>query len=478
MIEKYIEKDILRQVKLIDYLIEAKSIPVEDLCRILNITFNTLKNDMKKIQEYLPKDSCSYSLKNKIVSINFTKKIDRYEINRKIYSQSQFLKTCDKYIHNKTNYLTIVEEEFISVTQAFRLKKRVLEYLKEIDLYIEKEGFNYKNELNWRNFIISVWVRIGIPSNILNTKKYKESSLFVYELEQHFKCSLENMKRTVLLIVVYLMITRSKKNKLLFPTEIELAKVKSAFFYKEVKKLSIRVLPSFSLSSYEIGYLSIYLRVISLNQSKYNFLLEDYEYIMYTLLNQHTELQPLIHNFENTFNINLQNNIIFNKALSNLVFSTWLNIQTQFVEKHYYLSPKQLLYKKEVQSILYNWSKFYYPIVFNDLAIDRFCSLTYSLLSTSTHKEFFIMIVAEDELSHILYRESLLKWLNNSKVHIDENLYYSLDSINFNTKFWTPLIICERVLFSKNSKKIMFPVSRNSIAKDLQRVLSFLYENC
>lgn len=480
MIENYIEKDILRQVKLIEYLFEMKSIPLLDLTTNLKVTSLTLKNDLNKILTYLPENSYSSSVKNNTISISFNQPVQRYDITKKIYSQSQFLKTCAKFIQNKTDYLTLVEEEFISITQAFRLKKKTLAYLKRLNLLDNNENINYTNELQLRNFIISIWIRLGIPTEDLDENILKKAKAFVIHIEDHFKYSLKELEFNILVALSYLLFSRT--NKLVFSSSVELKHITSTFFYLQLEKILIKMFPDISFLQYEIGYFAIYMRIISLNQTNYQFLLEDHDYTQSEMLYKYDELHFLIKKFEIKFNIKLQNNTIFTQALTNLIYSTWLDIQTQFVEKHYYLNKNQIIYKNKVISILNNWSKSYPKITFNELAINRFCSLTYSLLGTTKleNTKFCISIVAEDEFSHILFRESLSKWLNNPNIIINNTLYYSIESIELNTKIWTSIILCERSLITNHSLDniIFFLISRNSVFDDLQLLLKFLYTHC
>lgn len=53
---------------------------------------------------------------------------------KKIYDQSKFLKVCSYYLENQTNYLYIVDKEFISVAKAFQLKREVEKYFIESNI--------------------------------------------------------------------------------------------------------------------------------------------------------------------------------------------------------------------------------------------------------------------------------------------------------------------------------------------------------
>ena len=60
MIEDYIEKDVIRQVKLTEYLYDLKTLYVKEVAKRLNVTFNTIKRDFSKITAILA-DYIEYS---------------------------------------------------------------------------------------------------------------------------------------------------------------------------------------------------------------------------------------------------------------------------------------------------------------------------------------------------------------------------------------------------------------------------------
>ncbi|EGO8761899.1 DeoR family transcriptional regulator, partial [Enterococcus faecalis] len=65
MIEKYIEKDIIRQVKLTEYLLDMKTLNINDVATTLHVNSNTIKRDFQKI--------CTF-LEDHILNSSFTSK--------------------------------------------------------------------------------------------------------------------------------------------------------------------------------------------------------------------------------------------------------------------------------------------------------------------------------------------------------------------------------------------------------------------
>ncbi|EOS7869368.1 helix-turn-helix domain-containing protein, partial [Enterococcus hirae] len=55
MIESYIEKDIIRQIKVIEYLFELKKINIQEIADFLEVSRVTIKRDIAKIVVIEPK---------------------------------------------------------------------------------------------------------------------------------------------------------------------------------------------------------------------------------------------------------------------------------------------------------------------------------------------------------------------------------------------------------------------------------------
>lgn len=127
MIESYVEKDIMRQVKITEYLFELKQIDIQKIADLLEVNRITIKRDIEKI---LTIDSRIQLIKqtSSIMIVEFWPEATRYELIKKIYAQSFFLRICAMYLKGERNYLKISEKEHISVAKVFSLKKRVEDF--------------------------------------------------------------------------------------------------------------------------------------------------------------------------------------------------------------------------------------------------------------------------------------------------------------------------------------------------------------
>lgn len=144
MLEKYIEKDILRQVKILEYFYERRQLTMQELIDDLNVNKKTIIKDFSKIEQSIENVACF-------------KVTDKGRINF--------------YLMGETKYITYVEEEYISVSKAFKLRKEVQKFLK-VSGYLNEEERETKNELKKRFFLLSIWMRSNLLDKYILNEKY------------------------------------------------------------------------------------------------------------------------------------------------------------------------------------------------------------------------------------------------------------------------------------------------------------------
>ncbi|EOA2481750.1 hypothetical protein ACMDZ0_000516 [Enterococcus hirae] len=151
-----------------------------------------------------------------------------------------------------------------------------------------------------------------------------------------------------------------------------------------------------------------------------------------------------------------------------------MNVGNFLVTKHIFLSAEQLDLLNKVKFILNKWieeldTPIHHIPYFH---LQEFCQLTFFILTHGNQSKIGVVIVAESETSHIVFRNSLEKKMSTSDLLIDTTLYYSMDDVPKYIKKTGHLIICERTLLNKetfNTENI-FPISLNSISKDINKI--------
>ncbi|MGM0172943.1 DeoR family transcriptional regulator [Enterococcus sp. DIV0800] len=481
MIESFIEKDIIRQVKLIEYLYELEKLSLRETAKRLQVTTNTVKRDFNKVSLILEEQIEFSELTSTTISIVFNSSFTRYDLIKTIYQDSYFLKTCAYYLLGESDYLTLVESEFISVAKAFTIKKQVESYFKAAGIMNEKNTF-IQNEIRYRLVLISVWMRCDILDKLIVPSQYKTATIFVDQVLFKFANGYEKNKREYqfLLFNTYLSINRWKTSSLTYGKE-PLAYLKNTATFQQLMDVNELILMQEKLPETEIQYLTSIYKTIPLNASNYLIVEMNYQRERELMIEKNFMVRQLIKNFEDEFGADLFNQILFEKPFMNLIYSLWQETQSFSAEKHFYLSDQQLQLVERIKQVLESWQRQFHletEINFNQTTLEKFCSqVTASLLQKRTTK-FVFFFIAEDELSHTIYRENLKRWLNLDYNIIDSTMYYSLDTLPVYVKEWPSIIICERSLkydFTIPDSLTFFPISRNSILEDTKNILSYVY---
>ena len=480
MIENYIEKDIIRQVKLTEYLLDMKTLNVNEVAAKLFVNSNTIKRDFQKLCVFLEDYILNSSITSKEICMVFHTGTTYYSLTKKLYKDSKFLRVCTRYLTGESNYLDIVDKEFVSVTKAFHLKKKVEDFFISSDMMNDDKEF-IDNEINFRLVVLSIWMRSDLFNESIE-KEYMETArticncVFNDFLNNH---EIDERDYTLFLFATYLALTRKDKNiKVRFPLDYYKKIVNSSLTFEKINKINKQILKENMLSPDEIIFLCFMYKVASLNTN--NYLLIETSYLIertFTIENNPI-VKQLIRKFEYEFRTVLLNEISFEKPFLTFINSSWNNIQSYIVDKHYYLTPDQIDCSHRINKVLTEWIQEFNlsNIQFNSISIEKFCAqVTTTLLKTQKKKTIFI-IVAKDELSHVLYREHLKRWINPEFNTIDTIMYYDLASIPVYVQSLPHIIICDRALLTNQKNDNLFPISVTTLKSDLKKILFNIIE--
>lgn len=473
MIDEYIEKDIVRQVKVIEYLFELKQIDTQKLTDLLKVSRMTIKRDVEKI---LLLDSRIQLIEEKLgyVTVNFLSGVTRYELIQKLYNQSYFLRICALYLLGETNYLKISEKEHISVAKVFAVKKKVEEFFHKEGI-MNKEGQFVKDEFRYRLTILTIWMRGDFFQQIIDRRIFIDAQKIVEQFIEIFSNELNDREKHFLILNVYLSLKRNKK-ELKFPQKAKF--LSHEMVYTKFEQL----LMPYQLNKNEINYLTMMYRLLSHNPTNYHHLEMDYYKLRKKYINKVPEIMELIHQFELSFHCELIKDILFERALFRFLVSIFFNRPMFLVERNYFMGEGQRNLSRKVKNLIIDWSqKNNYTIYLDQRALERFCLQVYDVLVKKyTPKICNVFIVAESEVTHIMYREWLKLRLNTNtdKIMIDQSLYYSLDQLPVYIESDNSVIICERLLtdfpFEEYHGIKLFPVSLFSINQDYQQFFDYL----
>ncbi|WP_211197083.1 DeoR family transcriptional regulator [Enterococcus mundtii] len=478
MIEQYIEKEIMRQVKLTEYLYECKKLSITDVAQRLEVSFNTIKRDFQKLILQLEDYITDYEITKTHMIVWFDSNYTRYDLIKDIYSYSKFLNVCLRYLNGESDYLDIVENEFVSVTKAFQLKKSVEKYFMEIGILDENKEW-VGNESILRLVSLTVLARQPLDDREIDKTHMQLSQEFVEKLFSDLSNSYPINKReyAFLTLAVYLTISRHKDH----PMHVQPQSVKynlgESLAFKKIQANAELILKDIDLDDNELFFLTSIYKNISLNSDSFMTIQMNYRYERMNVIENNPDIQTLIFQFEEEFQNSLFHQMIFERPLITFCYSTWNNVQNFLLYRHHYLNSKQLQLKKTIKKVFQQWKDQVWPEIsftFNDLAIEWFTSQVASSLVFKEKQKRVFFIVAESEESHILYREILNHWLNLDYNTIDSYLYYSVEELPAYINRNPHIIVCDRSVLTPSAADTpnLFPISRFSIREDLKVILS------
>lgn len=477
MIEDYIEKDILRQVKIIEYFFDLEYMNLKELSDNLNVTSETIRRDFSRIETILGDKVKNIKIELSVCQIEFLSEYSHYELVKEIYKESKFLRVCSRYIMGTRDYLSIVEEEFISVSKAFQLKKKVEIFFSQFN-YLDEQGSS--NEFMKRFLTLSVWMRCDLLDENIDEKCWILAENFTNSLLSSFSNNLSKREFIFFVKSVYIMLSESKKRTLSIPkiafdymkksviTE-KISNLVYEFFDEETKK---------NITLQEIIYLSIIFRMVPYNVNNYTLLKMDYEYQRQRIIEAFPDISQLILSFEREFEVSLIKNIRFEKPLFTFILSNLLETQNFVVDKHYFLSGDRLILRNKITGILNNWKKINgsNKHMLSNIAIDRFCIEVSSILLPQFSQHRFIVVIAENEDAHIEYRESIETYISGTDMILDNVMYYSLEDLP--AYYENYIIICEHHLLHEtriNENNLIFSISLNYLDRDLKNIFTKIY---
>ncbi|MBC9722696.1 MAG: DeoR family transcriptional regulator [Lactobacillus sp.] len=474
MIDAYIERDIVRQVKVTEYLFELKQIDMQKVADLLSVSRMTIKRDIEKI---LLLDPRIQLIEEKVgyVTVNFWSGVTRYELIKKLYEQSYFLKVCASYLLGERNYLKISEKEHISVAKVFSVKKKVEEFFKKSGV-MTKEGQFLEDEFKHRLIILTIWMRFDFFNSIIDRRILIEAQKIVEQFMKIFSNELNFREKHFLILNIYLSLKRNEK-KLEFPERVK-------YIYREeiYAKLEKLLIP-YHLNENEVHYLTIMYNLLNHNLTNYYYLELEYYQIKKTSVQKFPKIIELIQQFELAFHRELTKDILFEKSLWRFLVSISYNRPMLLVEKNYFIEESQQKLCKKVEELMKDWSqRNQYTIFLNEKSVEKFCLQVQDLLvRNDMNKIWHIFIVAESEFSHIVYREWIRRRLNTEQMVIDQALYYSLDQLPIYIDNDSSIIICERSLtsfpFEEYQGVKLFPTSLFSVDKDFQHLFEHLFNS-
>lgn len=360
MFEDYIEKELQRRIKIIDILWKMDNLTSIEIAEELSVTAATVKSDIKLINiEYCDKSnplivssSVGYSVLNKP---NRNKK----EYLKKIYGASLFVKATCFFLKSSFCDIEKLEEvEYISQSKAYSIKKKVSEYLEELEI-MENGKFVEHSERRVRFLLAFFQFELGVEVVNISEENRAIYQIFFNEVEAIEKCMFSEYSKNYAMILFQISFVRKNQNPVTFTTK-ELELIRETLIYKRLSSiinLFLQKMLRFNILEEEAIYFALVVNVMNANYYD-----QSETYRAYVKLIQESALlkyQSLVMSFESGFKSRLRDNLIFESALISFLRKCILNLQTLIPEEHISLGkivqvPENIIEK--IKMILNDWN--------------------------------------------------------------------------------------------------------------------------
>lgn len=448
MIERHMEKNLFRQLVLLEKFYSSHTISSKILSNLLEVFPQTIEADIEILCELFDYAILATEKSKTDYCILFDKEIPLYQLKQDIYKQSTFLQVCTQFIDHKVNYLDIVETHFISVSKAYSLINKALFFFKNNGLK-QENGQLVLNEIEWRLIMLNLTLKL---ENYISYSHPVEFELacdkLIYHVEHSFsKRIYDKSSKFYILNGLYLAYSRQQEHPINF----------DAVFINEIKRRPIYELvnKSWQASGLDQYFTESEIVFITLlfNANDYTFdnshdLLIDHQKIRDIYIIQRPEMLKLIEQFSELAGTNLLGNPAFEQSLIRLVRSSWLNYQGLLNNDIHLIKPDMKPFVSKIKGMLIEWGKhFPIDIYFDTNIINRFIDESAQLLLIRK-KNVQIVVVTDSHTKFLIYRDLLENNLFN--MHIEPRIYRNLFEVDISQqKHKNAIVLCESNLYKQ-----------------------------
>lgn len=478
MIEKYIERSVLRQVKLVEYLCDLEKISLREVSKRIGASSITVTQDFNTIHNKLKDSIIHFKIENGFLSLKFDKKINIYNIIQKLYRESDFLKICSSCLLGEDKVGDLAHKYHFSYSKAFKIKKKVETYFEEVDI-AGNDDIEKFYSIDYRDVFLSVFVRFGIPERLKKNDKFKLAEKFYDNFILRVGLSRNKRQEVYMQLCAYMSIC-SIENGYYFNFEHKHI-FEECFISQEIIKSLESLNLNGEINQYEVGFLTLIGVGFPLNLKNYEFINVQYEYIKKEIYSHFPKILKLKTTLFSKLNIstNLLSDQIFEEPFLKFCCAANIGLSMFIIDRHIWLNDEQ----KKIADIIYqviNSEEFREDFKVKHIPsviVERLAALIYS--STILNgKKIMILIVAKNASGHIIFREALRKWINEEICFINNTNYYSVDEIPQYIDWGPTAILCERAIFPEDKKfgDKIYSISFSTIKYDIKKFMMSIYD--
>lgn len=360
--DKYIEKDIVRKIKIVNTFYNEKIFKLKDLAKEIGTSIVTIRSDIQMLNQMFSTDDNPFIMFDPLQGylINLTEKFSKQDCIKSIYGESLFLKACQFFL--KDQYATAEKfaiKEFISFSKAYELRKKFKNYLQDLGI-TDFDNHNPNEECYIRYLMTFLQISRGKQFvTITTTEKYKFNKLF-NSIERIENCVFSDYSKQYASILFQLHFKRQTNFPIKFADSLK-KQLQNTPMYKKISPFIEKFLKDekfFNNNDNEIMYFFVIFSIMNVNY------FEDYTVSKikntFDYIQKVPAMNKLVLLFEKEFKQSFYSNLSFYASFITFIKKCLFNLQTFIPEEHYELgriakTPKNLIVK--VSSIFYKWAE-------------------------------------------------------------------------------------------------------------------------
>ncbi|EPM7560389.1 hypothetical protein ACTPL8_002825 [Enterococcus faecium] len=399
MFEKYVEKDLVRKIDIINLLWENTSLNSVQIANFLNVTIPTIKSDIKIINSYYCLTETPLIISDSKGHYISNKNCNRSKYLAKIYKDSVFVRACCFFL--TTTFSDVHQfacSEFISVSKAYYVKEKVINYFKEIGV---QSNTGDVNECRLRFLLTFFQMKTGEEIINISSNKQKQFDYLFEEIEQQENCLLSDYSKKYASILFQIHFKRRRMTRLNFDQNL-VDVFKQTKVYKRLSQPITQFLEKElheNVKEEEIFFFILVFNIMNANYLDETEKLETYRsYVDFISSSPILFYRDLVSLFEKEFNIKLEHERLFEASLISFLRKCIFNLQALIPEEHIEVDnivevPKNMLFR--VKCIFSHWNTLTrIDLIYSEDHIKYFTSKLYFLISKKTRPKRIYLLTS------------------------------------------------------------------------------------
>ena len=231
MLERYIEKNIFRQVYLCQQLYQKKEITLQAMAERLNVCTPTITNDLEALKESFTQEIISFERTRNTCKLFFDPAYSLLELTQRIYRRSDFLRVLNDFLIGNTHWSEIAEKEFLSTSKIYQLRADIFDFADELGYSCSKQQLKLpEKDLRYLLLAIARYTgeRSAIPFNKMIASAAEE--LIDYVEEHFFARDYPESEREIIILGIQLSNHRARQATITFSDEDKICAQQTPLF--------------------------------------------------------------------------------------------------------------------------------------------------------------------------------------------------------------------------------------------------------